>query len=62
MQVCRSLVGGEELAGDAPAIDKIYPATGEVIARIEPADDAVLDRAVEIAAAAQKEWALRKRA
>ena len=59
MQVCRSLVGGEELAGDAPAIDKIYPATGEVIARIEPADDAVLDRAVEIAAAAQKEWALR---
>ena len=59
MQVCRSLVGGEELVGDAPTIDKIYPATGEVIARIEPADDAVLDRAVDIAAAAQKDWARR---
>ena len=43
MQICRSLVGGKPVAGTAPAIDKIYPATGEVIARVEPADDSVLD-------------------
>ena len=59
MQICRSLVGGKAVAGTAPTIDKIYPATGEVIAKIEPADESVLDAAVTAAAAAQAEWAAR---
>ena len=46
-------------AGFGYSLGEVRKATGEVIARIEPADDAVLDRAVGIAAAAQKEWALR---
>ena len=56
MEVCKSLVGGRPVAGAMPSIDKRYPATGEVIARIEPADQTILDQAVEVAAAAQREW------
>ena len=59
MEVCKSLVGGRPVAGAMPSIDKIYPATGEVIARIEPADQTILDQAVEVAAAAQREWGAR---
>jgi betaine-aldehyde dehydrogenase len=40
-----------------PAIDKIYPATGETIAKIEPATAEMLDDAVACAAAAQRSWA-----
>ncbi len=56
MELCRSLVGGKPVAGSRPPIDKHYPATGEVIARIEPADETVLDQAVAVAAEAQREW------
>ena len=59
MEVCKSLVGGRPVAGAMPSIDKRYPATGEVIARIEPADQTILDQAVELAAAAQREWGAR---
>ena len=59
MEVCKSLVGGRPVAGAMPLIDKRYPATGEVIARIEPADQTILDQAVEVAAAAQREWGAR---
>ena len=59
MEVCKSLVGGRPVAGAMPSIDKRYPATGEVIARIEPADQTILDQAVEVAAAAQREWGTR---
>ncbi len=59
MEVCKSLVGGRPVAGAMPPIDKRYPATGEVIARIEPADQTILDQAVEVAAAAQREWGAR---
>ena len=59
MELCRSLVGGKPVAGSRPPIDKHYPATGEVIARIEPADEAVLDQAVAVASEAQREWGAR---
>lgn len=59
MEVCKSLVGGRQVAGAMPSINKRYPATGEVIARIEPADQTILDQAVEVAAAAQREWGAR---
>jgi len=59
MEICKSLVGGRPVAGAMPPIDKRYPATGEVIARIEPADQTILDQAVEVAAAAQREWGAR---
>ena len=59
MEVCKSLVGGRPVAGAMPSIDKRYPATGEVIARIDPADQTILDQAVEVAAAAQREWGAR---
>ena len=59
MEVCKSLVGGRPVAGAMPSIDKRYPATGEVIARIEPADQTILNQAVEVAAAAQREWGAR---
>lgn len=59
MEVCKSLVGGRPVAGAMPSIDKRYPATGEVIARIEPADQTILDQAIEVAAAAQREWGAR---
>ena len=36
MQICQSLIGGQLVASALPAIDKIYPATGETIAKIEP--------------------------
>ena len=59
MEICKSLVGGRPVVGAMPSIDKRYPATGEVIARIEPADQTILDQAVEVAAAAQREWGAR---
>ena len=59
MEICKSLVGGRPVAGAMPSIDKRYPATGEIIARIEPADQTILDQAVEVAAAAQREWGAR---
>ena len=57
MQLIHSLINGKPVASKAGLIDKIYPATGEVIAQIEKADLALLDKAVEGAAIAQAEWA-----
>lgn len=37
--------------------DSLYPATGEVIARIHPADDAVIEAAIAAAKEGQKIWA-----
>lgn len=45
----------EDTAGDP--FDVIYPATGEVIARLHAATPAIIDQAMESARAAQKEWA-----
>lgn len=45
----------EDTAGRA--FDVIYPATGEVIARLHGATQAIVDQAVEAAAKAQVEWA-----
>ena len=57
MQRIHSLINGKAHPCDAGLIEKIYPATGEVIAQIEKADLALLDKAVEGAAKAQAEWA-----
>jgi len=45
----------EDTAGDP--IDVIYPATGEVIARLHAATPAIVDRALAAAARAQADWA-----
>ena len=47
----------EDTAG--AVIDVVYPATGEVIARVHEATPAVIDRAVASAARAQWDWAAR---
>ena len=47
----------EDTAG--AVIDVVYPATGEVIARVHEATPAVIDRAVASAARAQRDWAAR---
>lgn len=57
MQICQSLIGGKPVTSPLASIDKIYPATGEVIAKIEPATKDMLDEAVAIAADAQRRWA-----
>jgi betaine-aldehyde dehydrogenase len=48
----------EDAAG--VVIDVIYPATGEVIARLHEATPAVIERALSAAKRAQTEWAARK--
>jgi betaine-aldehyde dehydrogenase len=50
-------VGGGFVESPGDPFDSVYPATGEVIARLHAADDALIDRAVESAAAAQPVWA-----
>ena len=57
MQICQSLIGGKPVTSTLPAIDKIYPATGEIVAKIEPATAEMLDEAVAVAAASQRSWA-----
>ena len=57
MQTCQSIIAGTPLASAESPIEKRYPATGEIIAHIEPATDAMLDQAVIAATAAQKIWA-----
>ena len=58
MQICQSLIDGKPVASPLPAIDKIYPATGEIVAKIEPATQEMLDEAVAVAAFAQRSWAV----
>ena len=57
MQICQSLIGGKPVKSNLPIIEKRYPATGEVIAHIEPASNAMLNEAVAIASQAQISWA-----
>ncbi|WP_374630222.1 betaine-aldehyde dehydrogenase [Pannonibacter indicus] len=42
---------------EGPAFDSIYPATGEVIARLHGADDATIEAAIAAAREGQKLWA-----
>ena len=53
----RSVINGQEVSSPLAPFNKIYPATGEVIAKIEPATTPMLDDAVRHAAEAQREWA-----
>lgn len=57
MQRIRSVIAGHEVSSPLPCMDKIYPGTGEIIARIEPATPGMLDDAVRKARDAQKIWA-----
>ena len=57
MKRIHSYVNGKAYPCDNGLIDKIYPATGEVIAQVERADMALLDEAVHHAKAAQVKWA-----
>ena len=60
MQICQSLIGGKSVKSNLPIIEKRYPATGEVIAHIEPANDAMLNETVAIASQAPISWAKTK--
>lgn len=53
----QSYINGKAHSCDNGLIDKLYPATGEVIAKVERADDALLDLAVQHAKQAQVKWA-----
>ena len=57
MQLIHSFINGSAYPSDNGTIDKIYPATGEVIAKIERATPHMLDEAVRHAKQAQKQWA-----
>lgn len=57
MQLYHSIIGGKAVKSGLPVIEKRYPATGEVIAHIEPADQAILDLAIKTAKEAQVVWA-----
>jgi len=51
-------IGGSYLESQSGTpFDSLYPATGEVIARIKAADDAVIEAAIRTAREAQKKWA-----
>ncbi len=51
-------VGGSYLESQSGTpFDSLYPATGEVIAQIRSADDAVIEAAIEAARKGQKAWA-----
>lgn len=51
-------VAGSYTEGSGPRFDSIYAATGEVIAQLTMADDALIARAIAAAAKAQAEWAI----
>ncbi len=57
MHIISSFINGAPYPSSHGTIDKIYPATGEVIAKVERASPAMLDEAVAHAKAAQKKWA-----
>ncbi|MGB0810157.1 MAG: aldehyde dehydrogenase family protein, partial [Candidatus Puniceispirillaceae bacterium] len=57
MNIIMSVINGQKTASDLPVFEKRYPATGEVIAHIQPATPQMLDEAVRHAQAAQREWA-----
>src|SRR4029079_11279530 len=53
----RNHIGGAYVDADAGTFTSINPATGEVLAEIEVAGEAEVDRAVEAARAGQARWA-----
>ena len=57
MKRIHSYINGKAHNCDNGLIDKVYPATGEVIAQVERADNALLDLAVQHAKEAQVKWA-----
>ena len=57
MRLISSFINGAPYPSDNGTIEKIYPATGEVIAQVERASPQMLDEAVRHARQAQKEWA-----
>ena len=57
IKTIRSIINGKEAPSKLPPFDKIYPATGKVIASVEPASPDMLDEAVQHAAEAQTKWA-----
>src|SRR6478672_3431126 len=50
------IAGGFIEDPDGAAFESVHPATGEIIARVHAATVAMVDRAVEVARAAQPEW------
>ncbi len=57
MNTIMSVINGQTVASTEAVIEKRYPATGEVIAEIQPATPTMLDEAVRHAKAAQAIWA-----
>ena len=57
MIIKHTYVGGTSRPSGLEPFDKVYPATGEVIAKIEPTSLEQLDEVVAEAAEAQKGWA-----
>ena len=57
MNMIMSIINGQQLASHLPVFEKRYPATGEVIAKVQPATTDMLDQAVRHAQAAQQDWA-----
>ncbi|EHI48640.1 NAD-dependent aldehyde dehydrogenase [SAR116 cluster alpha proteobacterium HIMB100] len=57
MNITMSIINGQQLASHLPVFEKRYPATGEVIAKVQPATTDMLDQAVRHAQAAQQDWA-----
>ena len=57
MNIIMSIINGQQLASHLPVFEKRYPATGEVIAKVQPATTDMLDQAVRHAQAAQQDWA-----
>jgi betaine-aldehyde dehydrogenase len=51
------LIAGERVAGDGAALEIENPATEQIVATVGSASSAQLDRAVDAARAASKEWA-----
>lgn len=57
MQHINSVINGEFVSAGKRHIEKIYPATGEIIALVDCASSEMLDQAVAVAKRAQKDWA-----
>jgi betaine-aldehyde dehydrogenase len=58
-EIIKNYINGALVDGDGSFIDKYYPATGEVIAKVSVASAELLDEAVAKASEAQKLWAVR---
>ena len=57
MNTIMSVINGRTVASTQRVIEKRYPATGEVIAEVQPATSHMLDEAVQHAKTAQAMWA-----